>query len=84
VKSYKVMLTVMSILQFPVHALHAVPEPASVHVPVSISVWAVHERTQSAPQVRYWSSSISPPMGTLGQVLLVFRHASLLVLPAGA
>jgi len=70
--------------QVPEHALHTVPVPASVHVPVSISSLALQERTQEAPQVRYWSRSISAPIGTLGQVLWVLRHASLVVLPAGA
>jgi len=36
IDSYKVVMTDMSIRQFPVHGVHAVPEPASVHVPVSI------------------------------------------------
>ena len=83
VDSYKVVLIDMSIRQFPVHGMHAVPEPASVHFPVSIWLWLAHERTQT-PQVRYWSRSISAPIGTLWQVLLELTHASLLVLPAGA
>jgi len=75
----------MSILQLPVHTLHMVPAPvASAHVPVSISMLAVHERTQLAPHFRYWSSSISAPRGTLGHMLLVLIQASMVVLPAGA
>jgi len=75
----------MSILKLPVHALHTVPVPVvSAHVPVSISVLAVQERTQLAPQFRYWSRSISAPKGTLGHMLMVLMQLSMVVLPAGA
>jgi len=79
------MVTVRSILQLPVHALHTVPVPvASMQVPVSIWVLAVHERAQLVPQFRYWSSSISAPKGTLGHMLMVFMQSSMLSLPPRA